>query len=455
MDSLFSKYLERVEHTDTIRFTGEVTRVNGMLIESRGPQSVVGEVCSIEIPYSKESILAEVVGLDGTTVKLMAYGETKGIEIGSRVTASGDVLKVGVGKELLGRVLDATGHAYDKKGEIVPEMYYPAVASPPDPLDRKPINERIVTGIRGVDALLAAGKGQRFAIMAGSGVGKSTLLGMIARNTNADVNVIALIGERGREVLDFIDHDLGPEGLKRSVIIAATSDQSPLCWLRGAYVATAVAEYFRDQGKDVMLMFDSVTRFARAQRDIGNTIGEPPAQRGYPPSVFGLLPKLLERAGTSLKGTITAFYTVLVDGDDMNEPIADTVRATLDGHIVLSRKLADSFHFPAIDMLASISRLANVVMGPVTKDVYAKVRRLLATYSQNEDMITVGAYKRGSSADVDAAIDAHAAIEEFLMQKVEEPAPVRETLKAFGALVGIEIPEEELAAAESGGFSGR
>lgn len=449
MDSLFSKYLDRVEETDTILFTGEVTRVNGKLIESRGPQSVVGEVCSIDIPYTKESVLAEVVGLDGTTVKLMAYGDTKGIEIGCRVTASGEVLKVGVGKNLLGRVLDATGHAADRKGEIIPETYYQAEIAPPDAVDRRPVTKRIVTGIRAVDSLLAAGRGQRFAIMAGSGVGKSTLIGMIARNTNADVNVIALIGERGQEVNELIENDLGPEGMKRSVVIAATSDQSPVCWLRGAYVATAVAEYFRDQGKDVMLMFDSVTRFARAQRDIGNAIGEPPAQRGYPPSVFSLLPKLLERSGTAPKGSITAFYTVLVDGDDMNEPIADTVRATLDGHIVLNRKLADAFHYPAIDVLQSVSRKANFVMGPKTKEVFAMVRRLMATYSQNEDMITVGAYKTGSSADVDAAIAAHPAIEAFLNQKVEEKAPIRETLQKFGELVGVEIPEEELAAAEA------
>lgn len=453
MDSLFSKYLDRVEHTDTIRFTGEVIRINGMLIESRGPQSVVGEVCSIEIPYSKESILAEVIGLDGTTVKLMAYGETKGIEIGSCVTASGEMLNVGVGRNLLGRVLDATGHAADRKGEIIPEAYYPAMASPPDALDRKTNKERIVTGIRAIDSLLPVWKGQRFAIMAGSGVGKSTLLGMISRNTNADVNVIALIGERGREIPDFIAKSLGPEGMKRSVLVISSSDQSPLCWIRGAYVATAVAEYFRDQGKDVMLMFDSVTRFARAQRDIGNAIGEPPTQRGYPPSVFSLLPKLLERAGSSSKGTITAFYTVLVDGGDMNEPIADNVRATLDGHVVLEPKLAHAFHYPPIDILASISRDSGEIMGPVTKQVYAKVRRLLAAYAQNEDMITVGAYKRGSSPDVDAAIDAHAAIEEFLMQGVDEPAPVRETLQKFGALVGLEIPEDELVLAESGGFT--
>lgn len=448
MDSILSKYFEGVDSTETILFTGEVIKVNGMLIESRGPQSIIGELCTIEIPSGEKSVLAEVVGLDGTTVKLMAYGETKGIEIGCKVIGSGHLLQVGVGQALLGRVIDATGKAYDRKGEIVPEAMYPAVASPPDPLDRVSIKDRIVTGIRAIDALCAVGKGQRLGIMAGSGVGKSTLMGMIARNTNADINVIALIGERGREVLDFIEKDLGPEGLKRSVVISATSDQSPLCRLRGAYVATAVAEYFRDQGKDVMLMFDNVTRFARAQREIGLASGEPPAQRGYTPSVFETMPKLLERSGTSLKGSITAFYAVLVDGDDFDEPIADLVRGILDGHIVLNRKLANAYHFPAIDVLASISRLGNKIAGPETRKAVGVIRRLMAIYAENEDMITVGAYARGSSADVDAAIDAHPAIDKFLMQDEYEMASIRDTLKALGALAGIEIPEEELKAAE-------
>ena len=448
MESLFSKYINTVEKAETIRFTGEVIRVNGMLIESKGPQSVIGELCTIKIPYSNESVLAEVVGLDGTTVKLMTYGETKGIEIGCLVVGSGAVLQVGVGKSLLGRVLDATGKAYDQKGEIVPDAYYPAVAQPPSPLDRKPITERIVTGVRAIDSLLAVGKGQRLGIFAGSGVGKSTLLGMIARNTNADINVIALIGERGREVVDFITRDLGEEGLKRSVVIAATSDQSPLCRLRGAYVATAVAEYFRDQGKDVMLMFDSVTRFARAQREIGLAIGEPPAQRGYTPSVFETMPKLLERSGTSKKGSITAFYTVLVDGDDMDEPISDTVRGILDGHIVLNRKLAHAFHYPAIDILASVSRLANRVSGPETKKACAGIRKLMAAYAENEDMITVGAYQKGSSPAIDEANNKHPEIEDFLIQDEYDPAPIEETLSSLGNLIGIDIPEEELKAAE-------
>ena len=444
MSSIFDKYIHGVEETETILFTGKVTRVKGMLIESHGPQSVIGEICVIKIPYGNASVMAEVVGLDGNTVQLMAYGETKGIEVGCDVVASGNVLRVGVGEELLGRVLDATGHAYDKKGEIVPEAYYPAVASPPDPLERKSITERIVTGVRAIDSLLAVGKGQRLGIFAGSGVGKSTLLGMIARNTNADINVIALIGERGREVVDFLERDLGEEGLKRSVVIAATSDQSPLSRLRGAYVATAVAEYFRDQGKDVMLMFDSVTRFAKAQREIGLAIGEPPAQRGYTPSVFETMPKLLERSGTSKKGSITAFYTVLVDGDDMDEPIADTVRGILDGHIVLNRKLAQSYHYPAIDVLQSISRLANRVSGAETKKACAGVRRLMAAYKEKEDFISVGAYERGTSPLVDAAIDTHDAIENFLIQEEFEPSPIEETLKNLGNIVGVTIPEEEL-----------
>ena len=448
MDTIFDKYINEVNATETIRFTGEVIRVNGMLIESRGPQSIVGELCTIHIPSENTDVYAEVVGLDGTTVKLMAYGETKGIEVGCKVTGSGSLLHVGVGKNLLGRVIDATGKAYDRKGDIVPEVYYPAVASPPDPLDRKPITERIITGVRSIDSLCAVGKGQRLGIFAGSGVGKSTLMGMIARNTNADINVIALIGERGREVIDFIQKDLGEEGLKRSVLVVATSDQSPLCRLRGAYVATAVAEYFRDQGKDVMLMFDNVTRFARAQREIGLATGEPPAQRGYTPSVFETMPKLLERSGTSSKGTITAFYAVLVDGDDMDEPISDTVRGILDGHIVLNRKLAQAYHYPAVDVLASISRLANRISGAETKKAVAAVRRLMAVYAENEDMITVGAYQKGSNTDVDAAIDSHKAIEAFLIQDEFEKAPVRETLRALGALAGVEIPEVELVAAE-------
>ncbi len=448
MKNILDKYLSTVKRTDTIHYTGHVTAVRGMLIESRGPQSVMGEICTIRVSNKDDErgytpVLAEVVGLHDTTVQLMAYGETKGIELGCDVIASGSVLQVGVGNELLGRVIDATGRACDNKGELITDVWYPAVASPPPAMERKQITQRIVTGVRSIDSLLAVGKGQRLGIFAGSGVGKSTLLSMIARNTNADVNVIALIGERGREVIDFLQRDLGEEGLKRSVVVSATSDQSPIARLRGAYVATAVAEYFRDQGKDVMLMFDSVTRFAHAQREIGLAAGEPPAQRGYPPSVFELMPKLLERSGTSQKGTITAFYTVLVDGDDMDEPISDKVRGTLDGHIVLSRKLAQAYHYPAVDVLASISRLANRVSGPKTKDACGIIRKHMAVYAESEDLITVGAYQKGSNPQIDEAIDKHPAIEEFLIQEENDPSPVSNTLKRLGKLAGIEIPPEE------------
>ncbi len=443
MSDIFDKYLTKVENTETIHCTGYVISVKGMLIESNGPQSVIGELCTISIPSTNSTVLAEVVGLNDKVVQLMAYGETTGIEVGSSVTSSGSVLEVAVSPKLLGRVLDATGKAYDKKPDIISDTFYPVVSSPPDPLERKPIEKRIVTGIRAIDSLLAIGKGQRMGVFAGSGVGKSTILGMIARNTNADVNVIALIGERGREVIDFIQRDLGEEGLKRSIVIAATSDQSPLSRLRGAYTATAIAEYFRDQGKDVMLMFDSVTRFARAQREIGLSIGEPPAQRGYTPSVFETLPKLLERSGTSTKGTITGFYTVLVDGDDMDEPISDTVRGILDGHIVLSRQLAQAYHFPAIDVLGSISRLANRVIGEKTKEAVGVIRKLMAAYAESEDMITVGAYQKGSNAVIDAAIDAHPLIDNFLVQDEFEHTTIEDTMHALSTLSGVKIPDEE------------
>lgn len=443
MNSFFNKYIDSVKNTDTIKYTGSVTGVKGLMIESRGPRSVIGEMCTIKIPINNSSILAEVVGLEENSVKLMAYGETKGIEVGCEVIASGHVLEVAVGDQLLGRVIDATGKPYDGKGEITSGKFYPVLASPPNPMERMPITKRIVTGVRAIDSLLTVGKGQRLGIFAGSGVGKSTLLSMIARNTNADINVIGLIGERGREVMDFIDRDLGKEGLKRSVVVVATSDQPSISRLRAAYVTTAVAEYFRDQGKDVMLMFDSVTRFAHAQREIGLATGEPPAQRGYPPSVFDMLPKLLERTGTNDKGSITAFYTVLVDGDDMDEPITDKVRGTLDGHIVLNRALAQHQHYPAIDVLKSISRLSKRVTGPQTQKACIVVRRWMADYAEQEDMIINGVYKKGGNAELDVAIEKHAAVEAFLCQEETEPCPIADTLKKLSELSGVEIPESE------------
>ncbi|MBQ5490749.1 MAG: FliI/YscN family ATPase [Treponema sp.] len=443
MSAFFDKYIHNIQDVDPIKYTGTVTAVKGMLVQSHGPRAIIGEICTIKIQSSKTSVLAEVVGLEGSTVNLMVYGETKGIEYGDEVIGSGHVLEVGVGPALLGRVIDATGKPYDGKGEIIPETYYPAIASPPNPLERRDIDKRIITGVRAIDSLLTVGCGQRMGIFAGSGVGKSTIIGMIARNTNADINVIGLIGERGREVMDFIKRDLGPEGLKRSVVIAATGDQPSIARLRAAYVTTAVAEYFRDQGKDVMLMFDSLTRFAHAQREIGLTNGEPPAQRGYPPSVFDMLPKLLERPGTNAKGSITAFYTVLVDGDDMDEPITDKVRGTIDGHIVLSRSLAQKQHYPAIDVLQSISRLSKRVTGQQSLKAATKVRRWMATYAEQEEMIVAGVYQKGNSPEVDEAIDKHAAIEEFLCQEEYEACTIEQTLQKLSAVSDIEIPEEE------------
>ena len=441
--SFFDKYVKIVDRTDTIKYTGQVIAVKGLMIESKGPRGVIGEICRICIGTEGESVLAEIVGLEDTTVRLMVYGDTKGIEIGDEVIASGHVLEVPVGNGLLGRVSDATGKPYDGKSELAPEDYYPAIASPPNPMERKPVNRRMMTGVRAIDSLLTVGKGQRIGIFAGSGVGKSTLMSIIARNTNADVNVIGLIGERGREVLDFINRDLGVEGLKRSVLVVSTSDQPSIARLRAAYVTTAIAEYFRDQGKDVMLMFDSVTRFAHAQREIGLATGEPPAQRGYPPSVFDMLPKLLERTGTNSKGSITAFYTVLVDGDDMDEPIADKVRGTLDGHIVLKRSLAQKQHYPAIDVLASISRLSKRVSGPQTLKAVQQVKRWMADYAQQEEMILAGVYQKGNSPEIDIAIEKHQAIEEFLCQEEREHVTMEDTLQKLSALSGIEIPESE------------
>jgi flagellum-specific ATP synthase len=441
---VIQKYLEAAREADPIKCVGRIRKVQGLLIESRGPQAVIGEVCRIEAPKGRGIIQAEVVGLRDEIVQLMAYEETDGIEIGDRVVASGERLGVAVSDKLLGRVLDALGKPADGRGEIESPLRYPALSAPPEPLKRKRITIRIATGVRAIDGMLAVGRGQRLGIFAGSGVGKSTLLGMIARNTNADVNVVALIGERGREVNDFIENDLGPEGLARSVIVVTPSNSPPLARMRGAYVATAVAEYFRDQGRDVMLLFDSVTRFARAQREIGLAIGEPPATRGYTPSMFDSMPKLLERCGTSDRGTITGFYTILVDGDDMDEPVADTVRGILDGHIILSRSLAERYHYPAIDVLASISRLAPVISGPVTNKAAGYIRRLMAVYAEAEDLINVGAYHGGSNPAIDEAIAKREAIEALLVQGVEERSSLAETLSVMAEISGILIPQEEM-----------
>jgi flagellum-specific ATP synthase len=443
MSTLFDKYIDAITETEPIKHIGVVSRVQGLLIESQGPQACVGELCRINLKDNSESIIAEVIGLNGSTVQLMSYSDIQGVKIGCEVIASGTMLSVPVGSVLLGRVVDSLGRPADGKQVPYTTLRYPIIAPPPDPMERRPIKDRIVTGIRAIDALLAVGKGQRIGIFAGSGIGKSTLMGMIARNTSADVNVIALIGERGREVNDFLEHDLGPEGLKHSVVVTATSDTSPLARIRGAYTATAIAEYFRDQGKDVMLLFDSVTRFAKAQREISLSMGEAPATRGYTPSVFEVLPKLLERSGTSAKGSITGFYTVLVDGDDMDEPISDAVRGILDGHIVLNRKFAQLGHYPAIDVLGSISRLANRVSGECSKKAAQYMRRLMAVYAEAEDMIQVGAYQKGSNPAIDEAIDHHEKIEAFLQQETNDTAPINKTLEQLSSITHIDIPQEE------------
>jgi flagellum-specific ATP synthase len=437
--SIFDKYTKRLDAIDPIKWTGVVERIQGLLIESSGPHAVVGELCQILVPQGRGIVRAEVVGLRGKTVQLMPYDEMEGIEVGNIVIAMGEYLSVPVSSKLKGRVLDAMGKPIDGKGDIGSTEWYSIFNMPPDVLKRKRILQPIATGVRALDGLLTAGKGQRLGIFSGSGVGKSTLLGMIARNTSADVNVIALIGERGREVREFIENDLGEEGLARSVIVVASSNKPPLSRIRGAYVATAIAEYFRDIGLDVMLMFDSVTRFARAQREIGLAIGEPPATRGFTPSVFSQLPILLERCGTSPTGTITGFYTILVEGDDMDEPIADTVRGILDGHIVLSRKLAMKTHYPAIDVLQSISRLALIVTGDDVHRASEYVKKMLAIYSEAEDLINVGAYVKGSNAEIDEAIDRIAEINSFLRQGISEKSTLNETWAALGRIAGVDI----------------
>lgn len=449
MTALFRKYTDVVEQMDPIKEIGSVRKVRGLLVESHGPQVVVGELCQIVPGGGKAPVWAEVVGFRDRVVQLMPFETMEGIEAGSSVVAMGEPLSVPVSDAMLGRVLDAMGRPIDGKGPIGSAESVSTVGEPPNVLFRKAIKEQMRTGVRCIDAMTPVGKGQRIGIFSGSGVGKSTLLGMIARNTEADVNVIALIGERGREVQEFIEHDLGPEGLARSVLVVSTGDTSPLSRLRGAFVATSIAEYFRDKGKDAMLLFDSVTRFARAQREIGLAVGEPPATRGYTPSVFSTLPKLLERCGTGETGTITGFYTILVEGDDMDEPVADTVRGILDGHIVLSRKLAQAYRYPAIDVLSSLSRLGNKITGPGFQKAAGKLRKLLAVYTDAEDLINVGAYAKGSNPEIDEAIEKITAVREFLAQAIDESAPLGDTVARMCGIAEVEIAEEELRGYEA------
>jgi flagellum-specific ATP synthase len=430
------KYLSVLKGFDPVKRTGKVSQIVGLTVEGDGPAANLGEHCLITVKGASEPLSAEVVGFKSGRVLLMPLGEVGGISPGSEIIATGQKLQVEVGQALLGRVLNGLGQPMDGKGPLFTGDYYPLNTAPPNPLTRKRIATPLAMGIRAIDGLLTCGRGQRVGIFAGSGVGKSTLLGMIARNTDADINVIGLIGERGREVRDFLERDLGEEGLARSVVIVATSDQPALVRIKGAMVATAVAEYFRDQGNDVMLMMDSITRFAIAQREVGLAVGEPPTTRGYTPSVFALLPRLLERSGTAETGSITGLYTVLVEGDDMNEPIADAVRGILDGHIVLSRNLAHLNHYPAIDILASISRLMNELTSEEHRNAAGKLRSYLATYFNNEDLINIGAYAPGSNPQIDAAIGMIQPINGFLRQNVYDKAPYADTLAALVSMMG-------------------
>lgn len=431
--------IHQISNVPTLKKYGRVSRVVGLMIESQGPESSIGDVCKIHINSSKNGhsvIFAEVVGFKEEIVILMPYTNIREISTGCLVEGMNSPLEIKVGPDLIGKVLDSMGNPID--GSVLPKglMTVGTEQDPPNPLTRPPIDERIEVGVKAIDGMLTIGKGQRVGIFAGSGVGKSTLLGMIARNTNADLNVIALIGERGREVREFIERDLGKEGLAKSIVVAATSDQPALMRIKGAFTATAIAEYFRDKGLNVMLMMDSVTRVAMAQREIGLAVGEPPATRGYTPSVFSILPKLLERTGTNEHGTITAFYTVLVDGDDMNEPIADTVRGILDGHIVLDRSLANKGQYPAINVLKSISRLMNHISDDSHKKAAERLRDLYFTYNKSEDLINIGAYKRGTSREIDEAIQYEPLITSFLKQgyldKVSLATTVDEIVKLAG-----------------------
>ncbi|NMA87260.1 MAG: flagellar protein export ATPase FliI [Tissierellia bacterium] len=422
------KYIDEIQGKNLIKYTGKITKVTGLTIESDGPIATIGELCYI-YPYHRENpILAEVVGFKDDKILLMPLGDMEGIASGSLVVASGKTLRVNVGEELIGRVIDGLGNPIDGKGPIKTKKTYKVSNFPPNPLERKTISEPLSLGIKAIDGLLTCGKGQRIGIFAGSGVGKSTLMGMVSRNSSADVNVIGLIGERGREVREFLENDLKEEGLKKSVVIVVTSDQPALIRVKGALVTTAIAEYFRDENMDVMLLMDSLTRFAMAQREIGLAIGEPPVTRGFTPSVFAVMPKLLERAGTSSKGTITGLYTVLVDGDDLNEPVTDTVRGIIDGHIILSRKLANQNHYPAIDVLSSVSRVMPNIVDKEHLTMANKIKDNMATYDESEDLINIGAYKMGSNKRIDKAIELKDDIDSMLKQEVLETYQFEETI---------------------------
>ncbi len=428
----FDKYKEILAKSDFIEYNGKVSKIVGLTIESNGPEVNMGEVCEIHALKDRCVIKAEVVGFKDNKVILMPLGDMTGIGPGSTVVATGEYLSAAVGMGMVGRVIDGLGNPIDDKGDVKPEGFYPVNNDPPHPLMRNRIAHPLPLGVKTIDGLLTIGKGQRVGIFAGSGVGKSTLMGMIARNTKADINVIALIGERGREVREFIEKDLKEEGLSRSVVVVATSDQPALVRLKGAFIATAIAEYFRDQGKDVLLLMDSLTRFAMAQREIGLAVGEPPVSRGYTPSVFSSMPRLLERAGNSQTGSITGLYTVLVDGDDLTEPVTDTARGILDGHIVLSRALANRNQYPAIDVLASVSRVMSDIVSDEHKKIANQMKKVMAIHRDAEDLINIGAYVKGSNEKIDYAIDHIDRILGFIEQGTHDKYNFDEVVELLG-----------------------
>ncbi|QPJ66796.1 MAG: FliI/YscN family ATPase [Candidatus Nitrohelix vancouverensis] len=430
------KYRSYIERSDFINKSGRVNRIIGLVMEGNGPAAPVGSLCTVKPGGGRPSVEAQVVGFRDNRTLLMPLGDMFGIEPGSVIESKDNYPSLNVTEALIGRIINSQGQPLDGKGPIPMGTYYPLMGQPINPMERRRVREPLDLGVRSINGLLSCARGQRVGIMAGTGVGKSVLLGMIARNTNADVNVIALVGERGREVREFIDENLGEEGLKRSVVIVATSDESPLSRLRGALTATTVAEFFRDQGNNVMLMMDSVTRFAQAQREIGLSIGEPPATRGYTPSVFSTLSRLLERAGTSAaEGSITGLYTVLVEGDDLNEPISDAVRAILDGHIALSRDLAAHNHFPAIDVLQSVSRLMIEVVTKEHHERSMKLKDLVATYKEAEDLINIGAYTKGANPKIDVAISKMDAINQYLRQGIMETCSFEDSVNQLNAII--------------------
>jgi len=438
-----SGYRHALSKTDPVKSIGVVQKVIGLVIEASGPTVALGEVAVVRLSSGDRSLEAEAVGFRDDRVLFMPLGMADGIKMGDRIEALRTRPEVGVGEEMLGRVVDALGRPIDGRGSFRCEAHYPIHRDARNPMKRCRISEPLATGVRTIDALLTCGKGQRIGIFSGSGVGKSTMLGMIARNTSADVNVLALVGERGREVKEFIENDLGEEGLERSVVVVSTSDMPPLLRIKAAFTANAIAEFFADKGKDVLLMMDSVTRFAMAQREVGLSVGEPPSSKGYTPSVFTLMPQLYERAGAFAgKGTITGFYTVLVEGDDLTDPIADHSRAILDGHIILSRELASRNHYPAIDVLQSISRLMQGISSPEHASAAGRFRDLLTTYFRAEDMVNIGAYKKGANPKIDAALEKIDDFTDFMRQGVDERCSLEDSVARLIKITGVGKPAE-------------